>query len=98
MIYYKNLHNSPHYSVTFHEYCRMAMYVQTLPVEVTTFETDRNYFLPKTSNVMVMNIIQDQHLILNYINFKLPQLLMLKRTTLDKKGMLEQGMCLHHAL
>ena len=98
MIYYKNLHNSPHYSVTFHEYCRMAMYVQTLPVEVTTFETDRNYFSPKTSNVMVMNIIQDDHLILNYINFKSTQLLIFKRTIFDKKGMLEQGMCPHYAL
>ena len=76
----------------------MAMYAQTLPIQVTIFETDRNYFSPKTSNVMVMNIIKDEHLISNYINFKSTQVLMLKRTSLDKKGMLEQGMCLHHAL
>ena len=88
MIFYRNLHNSPHYSVTFKEYCHLIIQAHSLPIKVTIFETGKNYFSPKNSNVMVMNNFEQESLVIKYMNYQSTKLFMLKRTSIDKKGML----------
>ena len=45
IIYYKNLHQSPHYSVTLKEYCHMIKYAQRLHIKITVFEPGKIIFL-----------------------------------------------------
>ena len=85
IIYYKNLHDSPHYSVTLNEYCDMIEYAQRIHIRSTIFEPGTNYFSPKKCNVMVMNNFKYEKDLVGYMKQQPTKLFMLKKTSIDKK-------------
>ena len=85
IIYYRYLHNSPHYSVTLNEYCDMIEYAQRIHIRGTIFEPGINYFSPNKCNVMVMNNFKYEKDSVGYMKQQPTKLFMLKKTSIDKK-------------
>ena len=62
-IHYKDLYDSPHYSVKYNEFCEIRSIAKQSNIPMEGFCTRANHFQPKTHDVMVANLFKNRHIV-----------------------------------
>ena len=87
MIFYKNLHVSPHYSVNFGEFLDIFTTLSSSKIVVVIFGTEDNNCHPKINEVMVMSKFSDEQQWFKYFEYKETKAWISKVKQVDKKSM-----------
>ena len=84
-IYYKDLHDSPHYSVKYNEFCEIKSIAKQSNIPMEFFGTVANHCQPKSRDVMVVNLFEDEDQLFHHLQYTEILSWMKKGKGLDKK-------------
>ena len=87
MIFYKDLHVSPHYSVNYGEYQDICTTLASSKIEMVVFGTQYNNCNPKKHEVMVMNKFSDEQQWFKHFEYNETKAWISNIKQVDKKGM-----------
>ena len=87
MLFYKNLHVSPHYSLHYGEFLDICTTFSSSKIAMVVFGTEDNNYHPKRHEVMVMNKFSDEEQWFKYFQYKETKTWIGNIKQVDKKGM-----------